>query len=366
MNCLTNNLDSLNEQIANNIEIISRYFNLSLHKTPKCWLGACPIHGGDNDSALNIYYSNNKGYWRCNTHECHKEFSSFATGFVRGLLSKKQGWPENRKVSLNATINWCNTFFKNPPNIILPKKESYDSILTKNINHSKRPKNEFNNKITKEEFRSGLIFPCEYFISRGFRPETLEYFDVGTCLNTKDKMNGRGVVPIYDSKGEWIIASTGRSIYNQCSLCGSYHDPMRICPSGEYIKIYSKWKHSKGFPSTKTLYNFHNAEPHIKRHDLIILVEGTGSVWRLFEAGFPMAVSTFGINLGEMQKFLIDETGISTILVLQDVKEGHRLVKNVIDKCEHTHTILAPTPSYEDDIGACDVNYIKEYIGKIL
>ena len=53
---------------------------------------SCPIHGGDNSSALNLYYVGDtyRGNWKCRTHQCEETFKSSIIGFIRGYLSKEQ------------------------------------------------------------------------------------------------------------------------------------------------------------------------------------------------------------------------------------------------------------------------------------
>ena len=56
---------------------------------------ACPIHQGDNSSALNLYIEGDsyRANWKCRTHQCEKTFKGSILGFTRGLLSyQKYNW----------------------------------------------------------------------------------------------------------------------------------------------------------------------------------------------------------------------------------------------------------------------------------
>lgn len=369
MNCLTTdqNLTKLNQQIHENIGLLAKYLNIEIYEANDWYLGCCPVHGGDNPTALNISRTKT-GYWRCNTHECHKYFSSYPTGLIRGILSHKQGWyaEGDLKVSLNATINWCNSFFKNEKIEIKSDTVNLDSLLTKNINSNTVYDNLKSLNLSREQFRNKLSIPSQYFLKRGFLKQTLNFFDIGDCEDTHKSMYGRALVPVYDKDGKSIIACTGRSIYEKCKLCKSFHNPYRMCPSKEYIRYHCKWKHSKYFPANTMLYNYNNALSHVKTSKTIILVEGCGSVWRLYEAGFPMTVAAFGVNLGKKQKKLIDESGAETIVILRDVVRGEKLVENVQNACENTYNIIIPEPNYEDDPGDCDINKLKELLKNII
>jgi hypothetical protein len=78
----------------------------------------CVIHGGDNPRALNIYFDGykTKGYWRCITHNCERDYVANMIGFTRAVLSTRSG----RKTSFDDTI----IFLKKLYNVRRLKKDS--------------------------------------------------------------------------------------------------------------------------------------------------------------------------------------------------------------------------------------------------
>jgi hypothetical protein len=90
-------------------------------------------------------------------------------------------------------------------------------------------------------------------------------------------------------------------------------------------------------------------------------------VWRLQEAGFPMSVGSFGSKFSEEQKFLLDTSRCHTIIIVPDAgKPGQILVDHVKEQCQYTHNIVTISPSYNDDIGALNVETTKNIIGPYL
>ncbi len=47
----------MNKTIVENVDRLAKYFNFDIRESQKCYLGCCPIHGGDNASALNLYHT---------------------------------------------------------------------------------------------------------------------------------------------------------------------------------------------------------------------------------------------------------------------------------------------------------------------
>ena len=52
-------------------------------------ISRCPIHEGDNATALNPYLDGHTrpGHWVCNTRQCQEIFKPTLTGLIRGVLS---------------------------------------------------------------------------------------------------------------------------------------------------------------------------------------------------------------------------------------------------------------------------------------
>jgi hypothetical protein len=174
-------------------------------------------------------------------------------------------------------------------------------------------------------------------------------------------MYNRIIVPQFDNEGKYIIGAMGRSIFDKCDACGNYHDPQSFC------RKFSKWWNTPSFPSEHTFYNFSHAKKFINETGIAILIEGCGHTWRIDEAGFPMALGTFGSKFSDMQKRLLDTTAATTVVVVPDAgNAGQILVEHVKERCRYTHNIVIIEPSYKDDIGAVNVETVRKILGPII
>lgn len=346
----------MNQIIANNFEKLIAHFGLELREAGKYYIGKCPIHEGDNPTALNYYHTMGRsaiGNWVCNTNQCHKKYGQHSLGFIQGLLSTR----EQREFTKQETINWAEKFFDS-------KYEHTNIGMSHFINRIYgEDETKYNLELDPKQYRqSGLEIPSPYFLERGYKASTLEHFEIGYCSNNNKPMYGRSIVPLYKRDGTKIIGISGRISWGKCNVCGNYHDPKLVCPPKKAKYQYSKWKHNKGFPAQE-LYNFHLAKEFIQKSGLAIITEGQPNVWRLHEAGFPMSVGSFGSKFTSNQKKLLDLAGTQTILVVPDADQASKkLVSNIKDLCKHSHNIIVLEPKYEDDIGECNIDTVKKLI----
>ncbi|NDC95151.1 hypothetical protein EB077_07590, partial [bacterium] len=96
-----NNQDKLKvvcDDLCNNISDLLDVLDLKYSINAKMVSMCCPIHGGDNPSAINLYYTGDyyRGNWKCRTHNCEEIFKGSIIGFVRGVISsQKYGWAKD-------------------------------------------------------------------------------------------------------------------------------------------------------------------------------------------------------------------------------------------------------------------------------
>ena len=295
---------------------------------------ACPVHGGDNPEGCSIFTDGltSKGNWQCWTNHCEDEFTNSLLGFVRGTLSHRR----NRSISLNEAAAYCANFFD-------MSIEDLDKIEE----HKQRSLNVldvFNRKIdrnipsiSRDEIRSKIQIPAEYYIGRGYLPQTLDTFDVGFCLEKNRPMSGRVVVPIYD-EGYNYIGCVGRSV----------NDNMN-----------PKWLHSKGFRKS-ILYGLNIASEYIKKSLSVVLVEGQGDVWRMHEAGIKNCVGIFGSSINEDQLLLLEESGALNVVILTDSDEaGTKAFNQIMKKCGRRFNYYRPNISTKA-VGEMSIEQIKE------
>jgi hypothetical protein len=360
----------MDELIAENIESISDYFDMELVEGKKCYMGCCPIHGGDNPTAFNFYTTEGYGMvgnWVCNTHQCHEFFGRNAMGLIRGLLSvKNHNWSQenDKNTSFGEAVSWCEEFFKTAY-----KGTKKTNTISGMINRLYTKKSlEYAMNITQDQYlKSGITFPDKYFLNRGYSEKTLNEFSVGFCSNASKPMYNRSIVPLHNANGTRIIGCSGRMVWSRCDVCRCFHDPKKMCPNKDYRGMYSKWKHSKAFPSEHSLYSFHRAKKPIGQTGIAILTEGQPNVWRLFEAGFPMSLGCFGANFTPEQKKRLDSAGAHTIIIVPDADEAsEKFVKKIIELCKNSYNIVTIEPSYDDDIGECNIDTVKTILSPFI
>lgn len=355
------------DDLCDNIEVLLDHLDLEYKNSGKMITMRCPIHGGDNDAALNLYYVGDtyRGNWKCRTHHCENIFKGSILGFVRGVLSRsKYNWSKDgdKTCTFDDALNFCLSLInKDLKSIKISNidrnKKSFLSVMNQ-ISPSKQEAP--TNYITRDIARKTLEIPSAYFIHRGFTANILDKYDVGLCDNPNKEMYKRAVAPIYDNDYKHIVGCTGRSIYSQCGLCKTYHSDKENCPSDETKWKFPKWKHNSDFRSQNYLYNFWFAKEYIKNNHTVVLVESPGNVWRLEEAGIHNSVAMFGSSLSDRQKICLDASGAMNLVILTDNDDAGRMAAEKIkQKCQNTYRIYTPTIT-KPDIAEMTVDEINE------
>ena len=366
-----NQLNALTNLVAQNIDALYTYFNADQsYKNDSLITSSCFIHGGDNITALNLYYNADiRVHYKCRTHQCEDIFGSSLISLVRGALSKKKyNWKieGDKEASFNETVEFLLNFTKqdfgkiSTDNISLNEDKLKFSSL---INNFTTPETSQKDAINADLYRSKVEIPAVYYLQRGYSIEILDKYDIGTCNRPKKFLYERAVVPIYDDLGEKILGFTGRSIHSQCTKCNQYHNPEKKC------HVFPKWKHTKGFKKENCLYNYWYAKKHIQKTGVIVIVESPGNVWRLEEAGIHNSVAIFGAHLSQNQKNIIDSSGALSIVCLLDNDEaGKKGAKKIYEQCSKMYRLYFPTFK-ANDIGEMNIdvvtNDIKPLISKL-
>ena len=364
-------LYELSSKVMERFDELQQLLNLELRRENKFYVGACPIHGGDNKSSFNIYFSGDYlgGNWVCRTHSCQRHFQDGISvlSFIRAILSKKRGWkgPRDRdKIApFSSVLRFCENFVgKNIQGLEIDWDRIEKNRFCKMFKIKERSVGQ--SKINRSHVREKLIIPSPYYIERGYSPEILDEYDVGTCTTKGKPFYDRAIFPVYEDNGEYLVGISGRSIYDICDKCGSHHNPALRCPSSEYVGIYTKWR--TNFNKSDHLFNYWRAKDEIKRTGSIILVESPGNVLRLEEAGIKNSLAILGKELGEVQRFLINLSGASTIITIMDNDEaGQDGVKAINKKLNKLYHMINYVPKF-GDIGEMKVDVVKEEICPIL
>jgi 5S rRNA maturation endonuclease (ribonuclease M5) len=336
-------LNHLSKLGADHIDQIYEFFGITkAYRNEILIKSTCPIHNGDNDTALNMYYNGDyKIHYKCRTHQCEDIFGNSFFGFIRGCLSRhRYKWEQegDRIAGFSEAVEFVLDFLD----------KDFESLEAESVNIERMKFgsmiNSFSKKetrglgITQDQYRAKVEVPAQYYLDRGFSKEVLEEYDVGYCDNHYKPMFERAVVPIYDNNHEYIVGCTGRSVHDQCKECKSYHGTRSVC------RHFPKWLHSKGFQKEKWLYNYWKAKESILETGVAILVESPGNVWRLAEAGIYNSVAIFGTAFNTEQKHLLDESGALSLICLMDNDEAGKLAaKKIEEQCSRLYRIYFPS-----------------------
>jgi 5S rRNA maturation endonuclease (ribonuclease M5) len=364
------------DEVCDNIESLLDNLGLEYKTNHKMICMSCPIHGGDNPSALNLYHEGEiyRGNWKCRTHGCEKTFKGSILGFIRGVLSnQKHNWSKNGDdtVSFKDAVEFAMNFIKKDfSKIKISRSDRDKKTFTSIVNNISKKQETDINRITRGKILTTLNIPAQYYIDRNYSKEVLTKYDVGLCSNPEREMNNRVVVPIYDNDYEYMVGCSGRSIYEKCSMCKCYHDSLETCPDEKDRWKFPKWKHNKDFKSQNYLYNFWFAKEHILKSGIAIIVESPGNVWRLEENNIHNSVAIFGSSLSDRQKILLDSSGAMNLVILTDNDEaGRNAAQQIKNKCQNTYRIFIPTIS-KPDVGEMTSeeinNEIKQYMEKLI
>ena len=181
-------LNALTNLVAQNIDAIYTYFNTDQsYKNNTLITSPCFIHGGDNTTALNLYYNADiRVHYKCRTHQCEENFGSSLISLVRGGLSRtKYNWKieGDKEASFNETIEFLLNFTKQDYGKISGENLSLDEDKLKFsslINNFIIPETQ-NATINADLYRSKVEIPATYFLQRGYSIEILDKNDVATC-----------------------------------------------------------------------------------------------------------------------------------------------------------------------------------------
>ena len=296
----------------------------------------CPVHGGDNTEGACIFTDgdSSKGNWVCWTHSCEKDHGKNIIGFIKGVLSYKQG----KEVSFYTAVNYCLSFL-NKTLIDIVEEKIPESIYNSNklIEILTRQPDKIDSIIPRDKIIESLVIPSKYYIERGFKEETLIAFDVGECYNSNRQMFNRAVVPVYNQDFQYV-GCVGRA-------------------TNENTK--PKWFNSKGFKKSCYLYGLWITKPFIQKTSTIVLVEGQGDVWRLYESGIKNCAGIFGSDLSEDQLINLEQLGVMNIVILTDNDEaGQKAAQGIIQKGNRRFNYFTPKISKKDigEMSVCDID----------
>jgi len=328
-------ISSICSEMLNKAEELLQHFGIEYVEFQNRFAFPCPVHGGDSSEACCIFTdgTTSKGNWQCFTRGCQEEYIDNLFGFVRGCLSYDSG----NKVSMSETADFCLKFLNkdiDELSVVPKKKLKTIDVFNRNIERTE-------GSILRSDIRNRLSIPAAYYLNRDYSELVLEAFDVGECTTKNQPMSGRVVVPVYDEEYNYV-GCVGRAIK-------------------EHLK--PKWLHSHGFKKN-VLYGLNLAKEEIMNTATVILVEGQGDVWRLFEAGITNTVGIFGCSLNEDQLILLERSGAMNVVILTDYDDaGKKAASQIVKICGRRFNYIRPEMiSGVKDVGDLTVQQIKQFL----
>lgn len=354
---------------------------VTLYKSRRMYHGCCPVHGGDNPGALNLYHDGETrpGFWKCNTKGCDRTFKRTILGFVRGVLSRQKfDWSHLRDekardaqkaVGWKDAVDWCCDFLG-----VDVRTVEVDQAEVEKMRYAagvaaltRRPEQE-KQGITREQVRKHLVIPSDYFAGRGWGRGVLDRYDVGLYPAAGRPLSDRVAVPVYDNDYRFAVGFTGRSVHPRCPHCQRWHRPGEACPSRGDNSAWartSKW-YNHQFSKESYLYNYWFAKKPIRETGTVVVVEGPGDVWRLAEAGVENAVGLFGVHLSDEQQVMLEMSGAMNVVVLTNSDEagegGRQELKQRLGRSFRLHFPQLPAK----DLGEMTVAQVGEQIAPLL
>lgn len=292
------NLKQVKQNLNNNIELVFKTLNIEYEVFGDNIYSICPAHeSSDNPRAFS--FSKEKGIWKCWTRDCQHHFGNDIFGVIRGSLSLNSG----EEIDFKKALKWsCDLLdIKNKTikqKINVTQDNDFEKIVGLFCNNPKchEPK--------PISIECNIEYPSMYFLSRGFKEETLKFFGVGDCHDKSSKLKDRSIIPIHSDDGECVVGLIGRSLKE-------YRNPKFL--------IYPA-----GFDKRYFLYNYHNAIKKAKDTSCLYIVEGQGDVWKLHENGVQNVVGVFGKTISKQQEDKLMSLPITHLVILTDNDQSGR------------------------------------------
>lgn len=239
-------------------------------------------------------------------------------------------------------------------------------------------KEHFKKNITETE--EGKSIGLSYFVERGFRPDIIEKFQLGYCLNSGndftdnalkkgykleylekvglvkskedrhfDFFRGRVMFPIHSVSGR-VLGFGGRTLFTDKKIAKYFNSPESI--------IYNK---------SEILYGLYFSKGDIIKYDNCFLCEGYTDVISMYQAGIQNVVSSSGTSLTKEQIRLVKRyTNNVTILYDGDaagIKASFRGIDLILQEGLNVKVVLFPDgedpDSYSKKVSSSE---LEEYI----
>jgi hypothetical protein len=252
-------------------------------ETPKELRCACKIHGGDNKTAFR--FNKETRTWVCFTNKCHELHGNDIIGLIKALTGKEFMDAVEHLKQIVGDIDGVDY-------VACSRQREIDAFIKSADDTKEKPKS-----VNQDSLNKFKPLRSAFFVKQGFKPATLDYFEVAGGWPDKHGLI-RDIIPIRNDLGE-LVAYSLRDIRDNID-----DDDFK------YIL-------TPGFDKQNCLYNLDKAQEYVGEHPLIV-VEGFKSVWRLYEYGIKNVVATMGAGITEGQQSLLCAYALKGVVMMSD------------------------------------------------
>ncbi|MFJ7847361.1 DNA primase [Peribacillus sp. NPDC097206] len=334
------------------VDLIGEY--VQLKKQGRNYFGLCPFHG-ENSPSFSV--STEKQIFHC--------FGCGAGGNIFTFLMDIEGYnfvesakvlAEKGNIPLDVEIN-KDSQRSNMPAGSQQMLEAHD-LLRKFYHHL---------LVNTKEGQDAL----EYLLNRGFTEETIEKFQIGYSLDSWDFVSKfllkRGFPPEFMEQAGLIIYREKDESYfdrfrNRVMFPIMDHQGNTIAFSGRAMgddePKYLNSPETPIFNKSKTLYNFHQARPHIRKKEQVVIFEGFADCISAVRAGVENSVATMGTALTDQHIQLLKRNTDQVLICYDSDSAGLNAANRAVNMLQETDftvkVALMPDNMDPDD-------YIKEF-----
>lgn len=345
------------QQIQSRIDIIEIVGGfVKLKKRGANYLGLCPFH---NEKTPSFTVSPAKEIYKC--------FGCGRSGNTISFLM------EHEKYSYVEALRWLANKYnvEIEETAVSPEVKQQQQIADSLYIINAFAQQHFTRNLFETE--EGIDIAMSYLKEREFREEILRKFQVGYCLNQRDRFSKAAVAAQYNPE---LLVKTGLVVQREESLVDNYRGRI-IFPvhnnSGKIIgfgaRVIGKTDRGPKYINTpendiyvksKILYGSYFARQAIDKNDECLLVEGYTDVISLHQAGIENVVASGGTSLTVDQLRLVKKyTNNLTIIYDGDnagVKAALRGLDMALEESLNVRLVLIPDnedpDSYVRKIGA--------------
>lgn len=335
------------QQIQNRIDILDVIGEfVKLKKRGASYLGLCPFH---NEKTPSFTVSPSREIYKC--------FGCGKSGNTIGFLM------EHEKFSYVEALRWLAGRYQIE---VQETETSPEYKQQQQVAESLFILNTYAQKYfskTLAETEEGQAVGMSYLEERGFRPDIIQKFQLGYCLESRDAFSKTALAGQFNPE---LLQRSGLSVLRNEQLADNYrgriifpvHNPSgkilgfgaRQIKSNDRSPKYINTPENEIYVKSRLLYGLYHARQSIDKQDECLLVEGYTDVISLHQAGVENVVASGGTSLTQDQLRLIKKYTDNLTIVYDGDNAGIKAALRGLDMAleERLHVSLVLIPDKED------------------